>query len=85
MSISNTSASAQRKRMLDALQKLGAVNTLYARDCLNVMAPAPRIKELREQGYQIRTDRICINDRNGFKHENVARYVLITDASGGVQ
>jgi hypothetical protein len=78
----NTSANAQRKRMLDALQTFGAVNTLYARDSLNIMAPAPRIKELREQGHQIHTDRISITDRDGFVHDNVARYVLIQLAGG---
>lgn len=80
--LSNASANAQRKRLLDALQILGAVNTLYARDRLNIMAPAPRIKELREQGHQIHTDRISITDRNGFIHSNVARYVLIKLAGG---
>jgi len=81
-SLSNTSANAQRKRLLEALQTLGAVNTLYARDRLNIMAPAPRIKELREQGHQIHTDRISIQDRDGFTHGNVARYVLIKLAGG---
>jgi hypothetical protein len=76
----NTTAQAQRKRLLDALIELGAVNTLYARDILNVMAPAPRIKELRELGHHIHTDRITIKDRNGFIHDNVARYVLIAIA-----
>lgn len=80
--LTNTSASAQRKRLLEALQTLGAVNTLYARDRLNIMAPAPRIKELREQGHQIHTDRISIQDRDGFTHGNVARYVLIKLAGG---
>ena len=75
--LSNASASAQRKRMLDALQTLGAVNTLYARDRLNIMMPAARVKELRQQGHQILTTRITITDRNGFVHHNVARYVLI--------
>lgn len=83
--LSNSSANAQRKRLLDALQSLGAVNTLYARDQLNIMAPAPRIKELREQGHQINTDRISITDRNGFKHGNVARYVLIQLAGGSTK
>jgi hypothetical protein len=75
--LTNTSAIAQRKRMLDALQTLGAVNTLYARDRLNIMMPAARVKELRQQGYQILTTRITITDSNGFVHHNVARYVLI--------
>jgi Helix-turn-helix domain len=78
----NTSAYAQRKRMLDALQTLGAVNTLYARDRLNIMMPAARVKELRQQGHQILTTRITITDRNGFVHHNVARYELIQLAGG---
>lgn len=75
----NTSTSAQRKRLLEALQQ-GAVSTLYAREQLNIMAPAPRIKELRQQGHQIHTARITTHDGNGFKHRNVARYVLIAMA-----
>jgi hypothetical protein len=80
--LTNSSASAQRKRLLEALQTQGAISTIYARDRLNIMAPAPRIKELREQGHQIHTDRISITDRNGFAHGNVARYVLIKLAGG---
>jgi hypothetical protein len=80
--LTNTSANAQRKRLLEALQKLGAVTTVYARDRLNIMAPAPRIKELREQGHKIHTDRINIIDSNGCAHGNVARYVLIKLAGG---
>ncbi len=80
--LANTSANAQRKRMLHALQTLGAVNTLYARDRLNIMQPAARIKELRQQGHQILTTRITITDSNGFVHHNVARYVLIQLAGG---
>lgn len=82
MSFDDTSTRAQRKRLLEALKILGAANTLYARDRLNIMAPAPRIKELREQGHHIHTDRITITDRNGFVHHNVARYVLIKLAGG---
>lgn len=77
-----TSATAQRQRLLAALILLGAVNTLYARDRLNIMAPAPRIKELRQLRHQIETTRITITDRNGFTHKNVARYVLIKLAGG---
>lgn len=73
----STSASAQRQRLLAALIELGSVNTLYARDCLNVMSPATRILELRRKGHNIFTDRITIKDRNGFNHSRVARYVLI--------
>lgn len=75
--LNNTSTSAQRQRLLDALVELGAVNTLFARDCLNCLAPAPRIFELRAQGHEIFTDRITIHDTHGRTHSGVARYVLV--------
>lgn len=80
--LGNASASAQRKRLLAALQTQGPLNTIDARDNLNIMMPASRIKELRQQGHQIHTDRISITDRNGFVHGNVARYVLVKLAGG---
>lgn len=82
MKLNNTSARAQRKRLLEALQKLGAVSTCYARDQLNIMMPATRVHELRKLGHQIHTDRISITDRDGYTHDNVARYVLIKLAGG---
>lgn len=78
----DTSLNAQRKRLLDALVELGAVNTMFARDRLNIMMPAARVKELRESGHDIFTDRIVINDHYGRSHPRVARYVLIKLAEG---
>jgi hypothetical protein len=75
--LNSTSTHAQRQRLLEALIELGAVNTIYARDSLNIMSPAPRIMELRKQGHEIIKTPITINDRNGFIHSGVARYVLI--------
>ena len=80
--LNNTSTRAQRKRLLEALIELGAVNTMYARDRLNIMMPAARIKELREAGHDIATDRITINDRDGRAHSGIARYVLVRLAGG---
>ena len=75
--VNNTSTSAQRKRLLAALIQLGAVNTFYARDRLNILMPASRIKELRDQGHEIFTDLITIKDQHGRTHNRVARYVLV--------
>lgn len=72
-----TSTAAQRKRLMDYLIHNGAVNTMYARDRLNIMAPAPRIKELRDQGHVIHTARLTINDRDGRSHPRVALYTLL--------
>jgi hypothetical protein len=76
-SLDNTTTSAQRERLLRFLIDNGSVNTMFARDRLNIMAPAARIKELREQDHKIHTDRIVINDRDGRRHNKVARYVLL--------
>lgn len=75
--LNDTTSAAQRKRLLDALIRLGAVNTMYARDKLNILMPASRIKELRILGHDIYTDRITIKNKQGFVHLGVARYVLI--------
>lgn len=73
----STSLSAQRQRLLKVLKTLGAVNTIFARERLNIMMPAARIKELRMQGHEIFTTRITLKDQNGFVHSGIARYVLI--------
>lgn len=80
--LNNTTSFAQRKRLLEAMQRLGAVNTMYARDRLNIMMPAARIKELRALGHDIYTDRITIKNKQGFIHRGVALYVLIKLAGG---
>lgn len=73
----DTSTKAQRERLLKSLIEHGSVNTMYARDRLNIMAPAARVKELRHQGIKIHTDLIVISDRDGRLHRKVARYVLV--------
>lgn len=75
--LNDTTAAAQRKRLLKQLIDCGSVNTMFARDRLNILCPAARVLELREQGHKIRTDRIVINDRDGRRHYRVALYVLL--------
>jgi hypothetical protein len=74
-STTDTCAEAQRQRLLSALKK-GSVTTPDARAHLNIMAPAARIKELRERGYRIKTSLERILDDRGRLHHKVARYVL---------
>jgi hypothetical protein len=78
----DTSAHAQRQRLLAYLIEFGSVTTVYARDVLGIMSPAPRVQELRQRGYNIITERIKANDHLGVSHYGVARYVLITQAGG---
>jgi hypothetical protein len=78
----DTSADAQRYRMLHALRQ-GPVTTFYAREVLNILMPAARIKELRAIGYEIETVRIELVDRHGRRHSRVAKYVLFAEPNAG--
>lgn len=73
--ITDNSATSQRVRLLERLQ-LGPVSTFDARYELNIMAPAPRVKELREQGHPIQTDLQTLTDPLGFEHDRVAVYYI---------
>ena len=41
---------------------------MQARNQFGIMSPAPRIEELRKQGYRIDTQRIIEFDSNGVPH-----------------
>jgi len=75
----SNSAKAQRQRLFIYLQEVGAlgITTIYAREHLDIIAPAPRVFELRfRDGRNIQT--IWDRDTNaqGNQHR-VARYVLL--------
>lgn len=76
MHSNNSSASAQRGRLLRHLQEAGAINTLEARRELSILMPAARIKELRDRGWDVRTHFISIADDAGCMHHRVGLYVL---------
>jgi len=75
------SANAQRHRLLDAL-RCDSVSTLEARHNLDILHPAMRVREMRLDGYDIRTVRISADTGFGVKH-SVARYVLFTEPERG--
>lgn len=66
---------AQRGRLLERLRH-GPVSTLDARATLDVLHPAARVMELRDQGYQIETRWSREPSPCGRLHR-VARYVLL--------
>jgi len=74
------SATSQRKRILDALRKQ-PLSTLDARTELDIMHPAARVQELREQGYPIHTNWETADTGQG-KHR-VASYVLLSGGAHG--
>ncbi|KZY61353.1 MULTISPECIES: helix-turn-helix domain-containing protein [unclassified Oleiphilus] len=77
------STSAQRTRLLNALKERSneGVTTIYAREQLDIMSPAPRIMELREMDWDIRTVWTTEENSRGYKHRN-ARYVLVNEHCG---
>ena len=47
-------------------------------------APA-RVKELRDKlGFDIRTERVTLWDRDGYEHKGAARYVLVSEPAEGL-
>jgi hypothetical protein len=73
MNINNTSTPSQIQRLLEALLKY-PVDTITARRKLNIIAPAARIKALRDKGHKIVTTRIYAEDDYGRQHRQIARY-----------
>lgn len=68
------SSEAQRQRLLTALA-VAPVSTIEARRDLDILAPAPRVFELRARGYRVDTVRIVQQTECGKRH-SVALYVL---------
>jgi hypothetical protein len=78
--INDTSTEAQRTRLLAQLKQC-AVDTLSARRDLNILAPAARVKELRQAGHSIQTQRMTLTDEQGRTHHGIALYYLSSAAA----
>lgn len=79
----DNSREAQRARLLKALNTRGpsGVTTLEAREELNILHPAGRVQELRDEGRQIATIWTTATNSEGFAHR-IARYVLMRRPKG---
>jgi hypothetical protein len=77
--LTDNSGSAQRRCLLDWMRNSGPIDTLTARRDLNILMPASRIKELKNQGYSFHTQRITITDEQGRSHSNIALYALVSE------
>jgi len=73
--INDISLPAQWQRLLAWLGKK-PIDTIQARDLLNIMSPASRVFELRKQGHNIQTFWIKTIDQQGRSHR-IGRYVLL--------
>lgn len=80
LQINNSSLAAQRNRVLEALRNAGSegLTTIQLREDFDIMAPAPRIYELRwGEGYNIQL--IWDRDENAQGHSHsCGRYILLS-------
>ena len=74
----SNSAEIQRKIISQALARVGAqgITIIDARERLDVMHPAARVRELRARNWDIATVWTTTENAQGNKHRN-ARYVLM--------
>jgi len=72
----DNSAQNQRLKLLDWLFEKNSITTAQAREHLDIMSPAPRIMELKRDGYLIVTIPDSWTSDHGINHKGVARYVL---------
>jgi hypothetical protein len=81
--IADTSNEHQRDAIIRALFRESR-NTFEFRE-MGITAAAPRIKELRDAGWDIRTSRETATDTAGVKHHGIARYSLhgFIESKGG--
>lgn len=80
----NTTASNQRKAIIEYLRKEGHLTTIYAREVLGIMHPAARVLELRKDDFPIVTHWTTSQDMAGTKHRE-AKYVLMAGGKSVAQ
>ena len=71
----NNSSYNQRLKILDWLLEKGSITTSEARQHLDILHPAGRVRELKEAGYLIVTIWDSWTSEHGIKHP-IGRYVL---------
>ena len=74
----DTSASNARAIIIQAL-RTGPKTTIELREQWGVMAPAPRILELKLRGFNIITVPVSAYTADGVQHRGVARYILLAE------
>jgi Helix-turn-helix domain len=74
----DTSASNARAIIIQAL-RTGPQTTIDLRERWGVMAPAPRVLELKVRGYVIASVPVSAFTADGVQHRGVARYVLLSE------
>lgn len=83
MKLANTSTTSQRA-LIKALLRQRPHSTLEFR-AKGICAPAPRIKELKNRGFEIVTSFRSEVDHVGIKHNGIAVYTLLSEPQDGNQ
>jgi hypothetical protein len=78
LSRNDTSASNARAIIIQAL-RTGPQTTIELRERWGIMAPAPRVLELKLRGYVIASIPVSAYTADGVLHRGVARYVLLSE------
>jgi hypothetical protein len=68
-----------------SLLRIKPTHTIQFRENHSLISPAPRIKELRDKGYDIETFKIRAQSIDGRWHNNIALYTLISEPSAHEQ
>jgi len=76
-----TDGAAQRQRILEAL-RLRPHTSYDLRRAGCYQCPA-RVFELRHEGFEIKTSRVVIVDRDGYEHPRCALYELVAEPVRG--
>lgn len=69
---------SQRQRLRAAFERFPSISTLEARTCLDILHPAGRIQELREDGQKIVTHWVTVETGARVKHR-IANYLLVRE------
>ncbi|WP_162254512.1 helix-turn-helix domain-containing protein [Pelomonas sp. Root1444] len=78
--VAGISASTQRQRLQTAFEQIRRISTAEARAGLDILHPAARVQELREEGHEIQTLWTVIEYEGGDQHR-VADYLWVRGAS----
>jgi hypothetical protein len=75
--LSGTSRATQRVRLRTAFQQFPMLNTVEIRTGLDIIHPAGRVQELRDEGVKIDTLWTVVGSETGEEHR-VANYLMVS-------
>jgi len=77
--MSQAASTLKDRKKIVSLLRIKPTHTIEFREKHGLISPAPRIKELRDKGYDIETLKIKGQSIDGSWHNNIALYVLISE------